>query len=40
MTTVNNENLDENDQYNSEDEYDQRPLKYDRNNLNEVCYLI
>jgi hypothetical protein len=36
----NNQNFDENDQYNSEDEYDQRTLKYDRNNLNEVCYSI
>jgi hypothetical protein len=32
----NNQNFDENDQYNSEDEYDQRTLKYDRNNLNEL----
>jgi hypothetical protein len=40
ITTIDNQQFDENDQCNSEDEYDQTTLKYDRNNLNEVCYLI
>jgi hypothetical protein len=37
LTTVSN---DEAGQCNSEDEYEQTTVKYDRNNLNEVCYLI
>ena len=40
MTTMNNQSLDETDQYNSEDEHEQRSVKYDRNNLNEVCVLF
>ncbi|CAF4524325.1 unnamed protein product [Rotaria sp. Silwood1] len=31
-----NNSSNENDQYNSEDEYDQTTIKYDRNNLNEL----
>ncbi|CAF0910856.1 unnamed protein product [Adineta steineri] len=36
ITTVNNQNLNDVDQCNSEDEYDHSTLKYDPNNLNEL----
>lgn len=38
ITTSDNQIFDENEQYNSEDEYEEKPKKYDRNNQTEVCY--
>ncbi|CAF1221281.1 unnamed protein product [Rotaria sordida] len=35
-TSIEENSLNENDQYNSEDEYEQTTMKYDRNNLNEL----
>ncbi|CAF4040867.1 unnamed protein product [Rotaria magnacalcarata] len=36
ITTNDNQILDEDEQYNSEDEYEEKARKYDRNNLNET----